>query len=116
MEKVTAEEIARALKEANPGMRFAHHNDNCVGVWTENAGRFIGIYAKAFTGQWVDYSEIGLPLVNDKPVVADEDWIEVIGELSRVSRRRASSLSFLDAEGDLLRRERHNAFGGTQPD
>jgi hypothetical protein len=74
---VTAEQIAKAYQKANPGMRFAHHDNNVVGVWTPEAGRFVGVIAKAFTGVWVDYSDVGLPLVNGKPVVPDDEWIEV---------------------------------------
>jgi hypothetical protein len=44
-------------------------------------------------------------------------WLALLlPQLSRVSRRRASSLPFQGAEDGLLRRERENAFGGTQSD
>lgn len=77
--EITAELIAIACKEANPGMRFAVHNDTCVGVWTEEAGCFIAIYSKTIFDTWIDIRDTGLPLVNGERVPPDNEWVEIMG-------------------------------------
>lgn len=74
---ITAKALALAMLEANPGMRFAIHKNSCVGVWTEAAGRFIGIFSTAISGEWVDWRPHGLSLVNGKPAIPDGEWVEI---------------------------------------
>lgn len=71
----TAKEIAEHLRANNPAIRFGY-TDHAVG-WFD--GQWYPYAVTTITGQWVTVGDTGLPLVNGKPVIAQEQWIEVNG-------------------------------------
>lgn len=54
-------ELAQSLANVNPDRRFATEPScSVVGVWSDEAGRYIGVASLTITGQWVLTPE-GMP-------------------------------------------------------
>lgn len=74
MTSKTSREVVAALIPDNPGRRFAvSQSDSVIGVWVEDAGRFVIIASKTILND--DWYECPDMLVNGKPAVSD--WIEI---------------------------------------
>lgn len=72
--KMTASELVKAIAPNNPGKRFAVSlNEDVIGVYSDEANRFVSCASLSLTGEWVKMPyEI---LVNGKLPITD--WKEV---------------------------------------
>ena len=72
----TADELLAAAVKRNPHTRFAWNGDKhtLMAFWDGESQRWIGIAGKGADEQWYQGP---LPLVNGRPVVAQDEWVEV---------------------------------------
>ena len=73
---MNAKALALAAKAENPTLRFAYHEDSCVGVFSDTLSRFQMCYSRALGIEgWIRTTvEV---LINGAPPVADNEWVEV---------------------------------------
>lgn len=77
--------LARKLARDNPARRFAIAKDTTIGAWDESEGRFISVATLSISGGIVGTPN-GLPLVDGKPVISDDEWepLDTTGETTKV--------------------------------
>src|SRR5262249_12336205 len=98
------------------GQRWPTLRSLANGRWDSRLGSIIFFF---YAGEVSDPQNLARESIVGYPADVGNKPVERPTELSRVSRRRASSLPFLGAEDDLLCREQLSidlAFGRSQPD
>ncbi len=74
---ITAQELAIKAAKAKPHIRYAYDkNDNAVGAYDSEVGRFVCVAGKLLTGEWAHMPTE--PLINGEPT--KREWIEVSGD------------------------------------
>lgn len=73
---MNAYDIIKTLQTNNPNKRFATNaKGNAIAYWSEELGRWQILLGQLIGGQWDRMPEL---LVNNKPLVPQEDWIETV--------------------------------------
>lgn len=74
----TADDLQTEACQKNPGVRFAWNGDKrtVFGYWEKEADRWVPFAAMGLDGQWYGKG-IGNIRANGKPLVADDEWLEV---------------------------------------
>lgn len=64
------------LQKLNPTKRFATNAKmNAIGYWNTELNRWQLLLGKIINGDWAQMPEL---FVNGNPLIAEEDWIEIL--------------------------------------
>lgn len=77
---MNATELLKALREANPGVRYAsYRTGSAVGEWIPSSNRFAPVYERFIDGRWACTIVNGMireTLLNGESAYKPGEWIE----------------------------------------